>query len=290
MPRSAIRRTVGLPSVACFAVISVLAAAQSASAIIYRPVGATPVSTAMVIAYTPCTTATPPGNVHNPANIAGGAGACSPPAMLTTRLTVGNPNLNLSVVNFRGNAKLSVKSSTPINLEFPAGPPKGNYYTDVRCSEAYKDGPGAAVCTAPGSANNFIPGDPGAPPDYTGDLDLILPLRITDQSNSGPVGGPYTADATMMDVNFAVALDCAVTAANNIGASCLPRHTDANALCGCIPSGKRMNIEIGNENAGTPGIRGGIHVMDGGTDGNVADLVDDTGSPAVFARQGVFLP
>ena len=67
------------------------------------------------------------------------------------------------------------------------------------------------MCTAPGSANTFATGDPGAPPDYTGALNLILPLRITDQSNSGPAGGPYTADATMVDTNFAVALDCAVT-------------------------------------------------------------------------------
>ena len=141
-----------------------------------------------------------------------------------------------------------------------------------------------------GSANTFLSGDPGAPPDYTGALNLILPLRITDQSNSGPAGGPYTADATMVDTNFAVALDCAVTASTIIGASCLPRHASANALCGCIPNGKRMNVEIGVGEVGTPGVRGGIYAMDGGTDGNVNDLVDDTDGPSVFARQGVFLP
>ena len=51
-----------------------------------------------------------------------------------------------------------------------------------------------------------------------------------------------------------------------------------------------MNVEIGVGEVGTPGVRGGIYAMDGGTDGNVNDLVDDTDGPSVFARQGVFLP
>ena len=131
------KKVVGLLCIAGFAAISMLAAAQSASAFIYRPAGATPIGASMVIAYAPCTTATPPGNSHNPANIAGGA--CSPPALLTPRLVVGNPGIDGSPPNFRGNAKLSV-TVNPSNLQFPAGAPNGNYYNDVRCSDGSRTG------------------------------------------------------------------------------------------------------------------------------------------------------
>ena len=128
-------------------------------------------------------------------------------------------------------------------------------------------------------------------PDYSGDLNVIAYIRITDQANSGPVGGPYTSDATIKDLAFAVAADCATTPHTFIGGTCLPRHASANALCGCVATGKRSNIEVG---VGTPSATlpaaGGIFGMDGGNDGVVTDLVPDTDSPAPFARQGLFLP
>jgi len=264
-----------------------LFAAQTASANIVRPAGATPIAASQVLAYAPCNTASPAGSTHNPANLPGDA--CIPPAQFTPRLTAGDPAVNGSAANFRGNVRLNV-TLAPSDVAFPSGAPAGNYTNDVRCTPGYA-GANPVVCGAPGSANLKPDATASPNPDYSGDLNVVAYIRITDQANSGPTGGPYTSDATIKDLAFAVAADCSVTAATNIGGTCLPRHASANALCGCVASGKRSNIEVG---VGTPSATlpaaGGIFSMDGGNDGVVADLVPDTDSPAPFTRQGVFLP
>lgn len=287
-----LRKRVLLPVIGV-AAVSMLVAAQSASANIVRPAGATPIGASTVLAYAPCV---PPGNgTHNPANLPGAA--CIPPVQYTPRLTAGDPVVNGSGANFRGNVKLVV-SIGPTNVNFPSGAPNNNYVNDVRCTPGFAGGTGAAVCSAAGSGNVLIAGGASPNPDYSGDLNVVAYIRITDQANSNLTGvdpaGTYTRDATIEDLAFAVAADCAVTAATNIGATCLPRHASANALCGCVASGKRSNIEVGvgNSAAGAASSRptGAIFSMDGGNDGIVADLIPDGDSPAPFSRQGLFLP
>jgi hypothetical protein len=283
---SSLRKRALLPVIGVVAVVGMLFAAQTASANIVRPQGATPIGASQVLAYAPCNTANPAGSTHNPANLPGDA--CIPPAQFTPRLTAGDPVVNGSGVNFRGNVRLSV-TLAPSDVQFPSGAPSGNFVQDVRCTAGYA-GANPVVCGAPGSGNVIAAG--ASPnPDYTGDLNVVAYIRITDQANSGPTGGPYTSDATIKDLAFAVAADCSVSAATNIGATCLPRHASANALCGCVATGKRSNIEVG---VGTPSATlpaaGGIFSMDGGNDGVVADLVPDTDQPAPYSRQGVFLP
>jgi len=284
---SSLRKRVLLP-VLGVAALGMLFAAQTASANIVRPAGATPIGASVVLAYAPCV---PPGNAtHNPANLPGAA--CTPPVQYTPRLTAGDPVVNGSAANFRGNVKLVV-TTAPTNVQFPSGAPANNYVNDVRCTPGYA-GANPAVCAAPGSGNVLIAGGASPNPDYSGDLNVVAYIRITDQANSGPVGGPYTQDATVEDLAFAVAADCTITAATNIGSTCLPRHASANALCGCVASGKRSNIEVGvgNSAAGSASSRptGAIFGMDGGNDGVVADLIADGDSPAPFTRQGLFLP
>ena len=280
-----------LPVICVGAIVGMLTAAQSASANIVRPAGATPIAASVVLAYRPCNTADPAGSTHNPANLPGDACLSGSPSFgqFTPRLTAGDPVVNGSLANFRGNVRLSVTTG-PTNVQFPSGAPNGNYVQDVRCTPGYA-GANPVVCGAAGSGNVLIAGGASPNPDYSGDLNVIAYIRITDQANIGPVGGPYTTDATIKDLAFAVAADCAVTASTSIGGTCLPRHASANALCGCVASGKRSNIEVG---VGTPSATlpaaGGIFSMDGGNDGVVADLVPDTDSPAPFSRQGLFLP
>jgi len=285
---SRLRKRALLPVISAAAVVGMLFAAQTASANIVRPAGATPIAASVVIAYAPCNAASPAGSTHNPANLPGDA--CIPPAQFTPRLTAGDPVVNGSAANFRGNVRLSVTQG-PTNVQFPSGAPSGNYVNDVRCTPAYDAGNPAVCGAVPGSGNLLTAGGASPNPDYSGDLNVIAYIRITDQANSGPVGGPYTQDATIKDLAFAVAADCATTAATNIGGTCLPRHASANALCGCVATGKRSNIEVG---VGTPSATlpaaGGIFSMDGGNDGVVTDLVPDTDSPAPFTRQGLFLP
>jgi hypothetical protein len=278
-----------LPAIGAASVVVMLMTAATASANIVRPAGATPIGVSGVIAYQPCI---PPGNAqHNPANLPGAA--CTPPVAYTPRLTAGDPVVNGSAANFRANIKLVV-TTAPTNVQFPAGAPSNSYVSDVRCTPAYAGGSGAPVCSAPGSGNVLIAGGASPNPDYSGDLNAVSYIRITDQANSGPVGGPYTQDATVEDLAFAVAADCSITAATNIGSTCLPRHASAIALCGCVASGKRGNIEIGvgNASGGAASARptGGIFAMDGGNDGVVADLVPDPDSPAPYSRMGLFLP
>jgi len=277
-------------------VVGMLVVAQSASANIVRPAGATPIGASAVIAYTPCVA--PGAGQHNPANLPGAACA---PVQYTPRLTAGDPTVNGSGANFRGNIKLAVTLG-PTNVQFPSGAPNNNYQSDVRCTPAYAGSAGGTpVCTAPGSANVLLPAAGGGPspnPDYTGALNTVSYIRITDQANSCLTGsgcaGPYTSDATTEDLAFAVAADCTNTASTSIGSTCLPRWASANALCGCVASGKRSNIEVGvgNSAAGAASSRptGAIFAMDGGSDGVVPDLLPDTDSPAPFARQGLFLP
>lgn len=273
------------------AVLAMLVVAQSASANIVRPAGATPIGASTVIAYVPCTTATPAGNAHNPANLPGAA--CTPPTQFTPRLTAGDPVVNGSGANYRGNIKLVVVS--PTNVTFPSGAPSNNYTQDVRCTPGYAGGAGAGVCSAPGSGNLLLAGGASPNPDYSGSLNVVSYIRITDQANSGTACPPTcTSDATVQDLAFAVAADCAVTASTSIGATCLPRHASANALCGCVAAGKRSNIEVGvgNSAAGAASSlpTGGIFAMDGGSDGVVPDLIADSDSPAPFSRTGLFLP
>ena len=155
------------------------------------------------------------------------------------------------------------------------------------------------MCTDPSSGNNLTspPNTPGAPPDYSGDLNVIVPFRFTDERNSGPTGtcsgvnpSGCTLDATLQDMNMALAFDCAVTPNPGIGAFCTSRWASMGALCGCVPTGKRWSGEIGATPSGGGPLTGGIYVMDGGTDGVIADLVPDTDGPALFARQGIFVP
>jgi hypothetical protein len=280
-----------------------------------------------VLAYTQCPVGgNPAGERHNPANLPGDA--CTPPSIVTPRLTAGG--LNGTTANFKGFAKLVV-SLGPTNVQFPStagcNPPgfgggpacTGNWVQDVRCTAAYTDNllpppysagggtPGVhvnPVCTGPNSGNRKGSGAASTEPDYTGSLNIIAVIRITDQANSGPggvnpgvtCGGANTAactdDATVQDLNFAVAADCAATPGpavpgGNIGSTCLPRWASAGALCSCVATGKFSNLEVG---VGGAAYNGGIFATDGGLDGVVPDLVADTDVPLPYARQGIFLP
>ena len=151
------------------------------------------------------------------------------------------------------------------------------------------------VCSAAGSGNVLIAGGASPNPDYSGALNIVSYIRITDQANSGTACPPTcTSDATVQDLAFAVAADCSVTR----------QHVDRRYLPAALRQrqravwlrgiGKRSNIEVGvgNSAAGAASSRptGAIFAMDGGNDGVVPDLLADTDSPAPFARQGLFLP
>src|SRR3954452_14799585 len=137
---ASLRKRVLLPLMGAIAVMGMLFSASSASANIVRPAGATPIGASTVIAYAPCTAG---ALQHNPANLPGSA--CNPPTQYTPRLTAGDPVVNGSAANFRGNIKLVVTTG-PTNVQFPSGAPSNNYVNDVRCTPGYASGAGIGVC------------------------------------------------------------------------------------------------------------------------------------------------
>jgi WD40-like Beta Propeller Repeat len=117
--------------------------------------------------------------------------------------------------------------------------------------------------------------------DLPGDLDLPLPVRITDNDN----GGQHITPATVTDFNyfnnpFHFTVPCTETADTTIGSTCSMR-TSVNALVppsqggAYLSGGDRSIWELGQ-----------IAVYDGGEDGYVRSLDDNT----PLAVQGVFVP
>jgi len=270
------RKLSGLPVIAAIVALGALVFVSSASALV-RPSAATPIGASLVLAYDQCTTATPAGQEHNPANLAGFA--CTPPTATSTLLTAGNPQAGTGAANFKGQVKIVVcitaaacaagGSSSSTDVLFPSGSPSGNYVFDVRCGV----GMTAPVCSVTNSPGNPDYAATAAPPALVKATSVI---RITD-INTGPTGGPYTDEGTTKDLDFDVPLVCSSTAATTIGATCTPAVASANGACGgCVAAGKRSNIETGQ-----------IRIQDGGPDAN--PFIPDVPNKD-YARQGVFIP
>ena len=130
---------------------------------------------------------------------------------------------------------------------------------DVRCKA------GVAPCPVTNAA---------AGPDYAGELELVLPLRVTDGSNGPPVGGGGSDPATVGDFPFAARVACAPTTDVDRGASCAVTTTANTLVPGAFSSGARANTELGQ-----------IKLFDGGADG-LTSTADNT----LFAVEGIFVP
>jgi FG-GAP repeat protein len=109
--------------------------------------------------------------------------------------------------------------------------------------------------------------------DYTGELLLDLPLRITDRLNGPYTGG--TGPATVADASFKATVPCAATADTTIGGLCATATTANAILPGAVPDGARSVWELRQ-----------VKLYDGGPDED-ADTAADNG---LLAVQGVFVP
>jgi hypothetical protein len=106
--------------------------------------------------------------------------------------------------------------------------------------------------------------------DYTGELEGILGLRITDRSN-GPAG---TTPATATDAPLRFVFTCAPTGTGNIGGECNVTTTADTLVPGLVSEGKRSVWQVSD-----------VKVYDGGPDGDA-----DTADNSLFATQGLFTP
>ena len=108
-------------------------------------------------------------------------------------------------------------------------------------------------------------------PDYTGELQLRVPLRLTDRLNGGPVG---FEQGTLQDRNFDATVPCTGTASTSIGSTCTLVTTADAVVPGVVVEGKRNVWQLGQ-----------VQLRDGGSDG-----VASTEPNSLFAIQGVLVP
>ena len=201
-----------------------------------RPKGASPLRASLVPGYQPCTT---PNRTHG-APLS--SGSCTPPALTSSHLTLGTPDANGKVARSVGSAQLNAVVGNPTTPADEADLRFAIAISDVRRS--------------------------GNLADYTGQLQVNVPMRITDRDN-----GPGQT-GTVADSSFKVTVPCTATADPDSGSTCSIVTTADSVAPGAIKEGKRAIWQLGQ-----------IKVDDGGPDG-VASTQDN--SP--FLVQGVFVP
>ncbi len=197
-----------------------------------RPKGATPFRVPLVPAFQQCTA---PDATHG-APLA--FPSCRSPQQTSPNLTVGTPDANGKEANSVGSVRLDVVAgaSPDVLVNISLG--------DVR-QRAGLD-------------------------DYTGELQEVSSLRITDRDN-GPAGDEQ---GTVEDVPLAVTVPCTATADTGRGAGCAVSTSLDAVTPGIAASGNRAIWQLGQ-----------VQVFDGGSDG-----VASTAGNSLFAVQGVFVP
>ena len=107
--------------------------------------------------------------------------------------------------------------------------------------------------------------------DYTGELGLRLPLRITDRDNGGT---PSSWHGTVQDTLLDVPVQCTSTPTSPAGSTCAVSTTAEAVAPGAVREGKRTIWALE-----------GLQVVDGGADG-----LASTSPNTLFAAQGLFIP
>ena len=258
------RKSVKLVLAFALGVLGLAVSAQVAAAASYpRPQGATPVRVALAVAFKPCTS---PNRQHG-APLA--VQSCGPPIQTSNYLTVGTGDAWPGTTpNSIGRVRLDVIATSPEDVNIKAN------LTDVRCN---------SPSAVPGFCDNANADNPSVP-DYSGELQVLIPLRITDQFNNDGSGN-FTDPGTVSDAPFqqlpteALAMSCATTTAfppgDQIGSDCSVLTSENGLIAGSVQDGNRANVEI----------PGAIQVRDGGSTGT-AGATDAT----LFEQQGFFGP
>jgi acyl-homoserine lactone acylase PvdQ len=206
-----------------------------------RPQGAGPLRVPLVPAFSACSS---PNRQHGPPLA---YGSCNPPAERSDYLTVGTPDANGNPANSVGSERFTV---------FPGNPSSPTDEADVNVDFSLTD-----VRRASDEA------------DYTGQLQSVATVRITDRDNDESAGGG-TDPATVSDFPFPATVPCTATVDTSVGATC-ELHTSFDALVpGAVREKDRSVWQLG-----------AIQVFDGGSDG-----LASTSPNTLFARQGVFVP
>jgi hypothetical protein len=239
-----VKRKLALPPALVLGALGLVIMAQIAGATHPHPRGATPLRVSLVPAFKQCTAQ---NRTHGaPLSFS----SCNPPVQTSNFLTVGTPDANGAGANSIGSALIKVKTTSPEAVLNSVS------VSDVRC----RPGTDASVCNNPNAAGG---------PDYSGQLQLMATIRISDHYN----GPDLNEAATVQDIPFPVNVYCHNTTDTSIGGLC----DDPGPQCACLPpdlDGLRTVVGFSQ-----------IQVFDGGPDGQ-ASSADNT----LFEVQGVFIP
>ena len=202
-----------------------------------RPTGATPLRAPLGVAYKQCQVASA-NRTHGPPLA---QPSCNPPVQESNHLTVGSPDANGAAANSVGSVTLRVLVGNPAEAD-DADVQLVTSITDVRNKTGLSD--------------------------YTGELQVRLPLRITDRHN-----GPATNETGTGDATFNFTVPCTATGSGTVGSTC-STTTTADAV---MPGGAGdQAIDLADRQ---------VQVFDGGPDG-----VASTAGNTLFATQAVFVP
>ena len=202
-----------------------------------RPQSASTVQASLAVAYKPCTAA---NRQHGPplANP-----SCNPPTQESNWVTVGSPDSNGEGANFSGVVKAKAQ---PGNLMTPADE------ANVELTASLTD-----IRNKTGLA------------DYTGQLQVQLPLRVTDKHN-----GLSNTESATGSTTFTFTIPCTGTSNTATGSVCTATTTADAVVPGAVLEGKRSVWALDK-----------VQVFDGGSDGVVS-----TTPNTLFASQGLFVP
>jgi len=109
--------------------------------------------------------------------------------------------------------------------------------------------------------------------DYTGELEVRIPLQVTDRINYPSTGGQGPGTTAPFDLSFAV--PCSATGDATVGSSCDLVTTADSLMPSAVIESSRGVWEYGQ-----------VSVYDGGPDSDA----DTQAGNSPFLRQGVFVP
>ena len=195
-----------------------------------RPKGATPFRASLVVAYNQCTGV--PNRQHGgPLNVL----SCNPPVQSSSILTVGTLDANGVTPGFVGGIRFLVVT--------------GNTNTDANEADV------KTIFSMTDIRNN------PSLSDFTGQLQVEVPLQITDSYNADENPEMGTAQS----INLQIPVNCTATADTSIGGACSINSTMNALIPGAVLENKRNNWQLGQ-----------------------VTVKDPNGS--VFLRQGIWVP
>jgi hypothetical protein len=205
-----------------------------------RPKAATPSEFSLVPAYEECTS--PNGNHGAPLS----SSSCNPPIQSSDFLTLGTPDVNGLPARGSGFVYMKVLGESPIN-------PNNGDQADIQITTRFTD-----VRKKTDSS------------EYTGELQAVFGLRITDRYN----GDLLEDTATSTNAPISVTVPCAPTPGPEGGECSITTTADA-VMAGVAKEGQRAIWELDQ-----------VEIFDGGADGDA----DTAGDNTLFAVQGAFTP